>query len=347
MSDLTERTSAKISNMSFVCALLVVMIHVDKPQWSNGLVGTLVNALLSMAVPYFFAVSGYFMMNHADEPNWWQMAVRKRFGTLVVPYFFWLLVGLVVIFGTDVLRNWLNASPLFDNLRGFCGSGRAFFGLRLDFPPGILPLWYLRCLIVFVFISPFTRFCVEKFPQVYFLLLICLTALVEMLFVTGLVTVKDSWGRFLGFGLSVKGLLYFSFGVLVARGPWRLQWPKSAGALVVLMASLVLCCYLRSLGVWCEVLCALTMPPCLMMLTWRIVPSKPIWKVTRFALPVFLVHAIVFEPYWVLQRHFHVNTGWSGSFLMLSVGVIGSVLVAVGLRGISSRVSAVAFGGRL
>lgn len=94
----TPELGRKIANASAVCAVLVVCIHVynplDPPFW---FVRWLSLGLCQIGVPFFFAVSGFFLVNRADRPGWYSQALRKRVRTLLVPFFalnlFWFFAN--------------------------------------------------------------------------------------------------------------------------------------------------------------------------------------------------------------------------------------------------------------
>lgn len=69
----------KIANMGILCAFLVVCKHVyypeDPPFWFVRWMG---NGFGKLGVPFFFTVSGFFLMNRVDCPGWYGQALSKR-----------------------------------------------------------------------------------------------------------------------------------------------------------------------------------------------------------------------------------------------------------------------------
>ncbi len=93
---MTPSTSNKLANLSFLCACLVVTIHVGHPKiagsatWWTDLS---LHAVSRIAVPLFFAISGYLLAGRIDEKGWWTAALKKRLRTIGLPFVLWLLVS--------------------------------------------------------------------------------------------------------------------------------------------------------------------------------------------------------------------------------------------------------------
>lgn len=140
------RLGSKFANASFIASLLVVTIHLPTPRhagsvawWCSELVGSGVSTI---AVPFFFFASGFFLMGHANEDGWYSRALVTRLKTVVVPYFLWSMIAWVICF----LREGTGFDPV------------TVFGLNLrSWPPCLPVLWYLRALFLFVLLSPLIR----------------------------------------------------------------------------------------------------------------------------------------------------------------------------------------------
>ena len=89
--EISTAVSNKLRNISFICALLVVLIHV--PSIENGLwlndfaLRWIKNGLSMIAVPVFFVISGFLLGRHIDEQGWYAKAVKNRVRSLVIPFF--------------------------------------------------------------------------------------------------------------------------------------------------------------------------------------------------------------------------------------------------------------------
>ena len=72
MVKLTDELSARFANMSFVCACLVVLLHVTAEPacgsalwWVQSVFGG--EGVAKIAVPYFFFTSGFFLARRVRD----------------------------------------------------------------------------------------------------------------------------------------------------------------------------------------------------------------------------------------------------------------------------------------
>lgn len=151
--------SNKFRNMSILCALFVVIIHC-RPPFEVGTGMWWVQQILewgicTIAVPFFFVSSGYFLAVHSEARGWYTAALMKRMRTLVVPYFIWLTLSL--LFGVAFrLLGGREIAEVFG-----LDSLRRFYGISLTELPGLTPLWYVRGLLVLVMLSPLLLYVVK------------------------------------------------------------------------------------------------------------------------------------------------------------------------------------------
>lgn len=137
------QVSSKISKLGFVAAVLVVVIHADVqdgcPESVRIVKDLIVGGVCGLAVPFFFAASGYLLAGHVAEDGWWGRALKKRVWSLLVPYIIWN----VAFFIADIPRS--GAS-----IPGFATC----LGLNPFEMPGVYPLWFVRSLMILVVVSP-------------------------------------------------------------------------------------------------------------------------------------------------------------------------------------------------
>ena len=139
---ISQTASVKLTNMSFICSILVIFIHLHNGPGPVGTFSWIVwfvvrFAFSTIAVPFFFCASGYLLMKHSNESDWWRRAVRKRFDTLLLPYVIWCHIY-VVIFGI------LPTSESTVNFHDVVWSYLANIGLSFKGPH---VLWYIRALL--------------------------------------------------------------------------------------------------------------------------------------------------------------------------------------------------------
>lgn len=93
MANISKELSNKFANMALLCAMLVVVIHFHLDPIKGTTIWyvntILVRAIASIAVPFFFLASGYFLAAHCGEQGWWGRALKRRVVSLLIPYLFW------------------------------------------------------------------------------------------------------------------------------------------------------------------------------------------------------------------------------------------------------------------
>ena len=212
---------------------MVVMLHsyvavqgfhisqVDYEQLSGtdiySLVGiTLSHVLTQVAVPVFFFISGYLFYIGFQKWNWQKYVekIKRRIKTLVVPYLLWNTIQALITIGIMVLAYYLLEKPLgrictwFEEVGGLYGIywndqttavvKENMFGLEtLKSYPLLIPMWFIRDLMITVLFSPVLWWLLKKIPMVVLSVLALLWALGVGIPVPG---------------LSFSGLLFFGLG---------------------------------------------------------------------------------------------------------------------------------------
>lgn len=168
--------SDRFRNMSFVCAVMVVAIHLTHGMagWGRWYDSLYRHGVGRMAVPFFFLASGYFLACKVVGVSGFRTAIRKRIRTLFVPYLLWQLIWvawLCLCVGANVMRTG-GAFSQYWLYQGW--SNLSLLGLHYGQYPAMGLLWYVRALLLLVVISPVLFFLVRRFGAWSLLLLYAL-----------------------------------------------------------------------------------------------------------------------------------------------------------------------------
>ena len=338
-------TSAKIANMSFVCAMLVVCHHFAVPDvtgsflWWVGAVfgqGDMAHGggLSHFSVPWFFVVSGFFLAGHMGEQGWWRRETLKRVKTLLVPFLFWTVAAIILLTLMDLLAG---RKPYFSSLAAIA-NGIGFYPFCV-MNPMESQLWYVRVLFLFVVLSPLIyRFVGWTWIAVTFVLYLIIApfdgAVMHPIF---------------RYGFSLEGLFYFSTGVVLRLRPVKINLRKVgvvsllAGLGLVVLHSTFLCISspLSDYVKWLST-------PLFVLGFFAVMPETkwPVWLVSC-AFPIYVMHRIFLWPFYGLARAMHwggASIGWW--FVQLSVGVVSPIAFAAAMRKLMPKFANVIFGGR-
>ena len=181
---MTNYLSLKIKHISFFSMIMVVILHcynLDTKQSGlvleqfknvNWFIQTFIsNGLTRIAVPIFFLLSGFlFFLGFKNLENEILTKIFKRIKTLVFPYFFWVFFGILFYFilqSIPQLQHFFTKKLIkdYNSLEWF----NAFFVNLISYQ-----LWFLRDLIVMVFLTPIIYFLIQKINYFYFLVLLSL-----------------------------------------------------------------------------------------------------------------------------------------------------------------------------
>lgn len=262
-----EHTStAPIEWLRFPLAVAVVFIHslgLPKPNcdaivadpWAATSLFDLLRLLCSrvmpgFAVPMFFLISGYLFFYRMDTWRWEEYGgkLRRRVRTLLVPYLVWNLLYCLyliwpqlwlVITGEAPCSVWLGRINTLGGLRMLWDShvisrSTHFMGLYYaSTAPVLVPLWFLRDLMVMVLFAPLVYWLVRRFRW-------------WPLSVVGLCYAIDLWLPWHGFSITcafwfVAGASFALMGRDLCGSFRRCRWAALCAAAVLLPVSMV--CY--------------------------------------------------------------------------------------------------------
>ena len=192
--------------LRFPLAILVVFVHgfgadIDVSELhASGLTGLAVYDYIRLffsvviarsAVPIFFIISGYLLFLKVEEYNKtvYISKLRKRWHSLVIPYFSWIVllilwtlmfkVGGILLHGkpwTGILDYFQNNGYLHMLWDSSVWEARTtWLGIEThNSGPVLLPFWYMRDLIIMVVISPAIYWLIKKIKFVFIILLLAI-----------------------------------------------------------------------------------------------------------------------------------------------------------------------------
>ena len=207
-----------ITALRFPLALLVVLIHTQNKIWQAAEaqdslwfsvpVHFLSRCLPAVAVPLFFAISGFLFFYQkqtftlADQRE----KLRKRCVTLLLPYVVWNLLAFLLAPLKTLLQggDWKTALQTFSPLEIFWGDISAetsanLWGMTVwvSSYPELDQLWFIRDLMIVVLFAPLLHFLLRRVPFLF-------------LFVLSVVGLLQLWQNPLG--MRMAGWFYFSLG---------------------------------------------------------------------------------------------------------------------------------------
>lgn len=292
--------SAKFANMSFVCACFVVCIHS----------GRFLGPIVGVSVPFFFMASGYMLARHAVEKGWYWRELKKRVWSLLVPYLCWCLIPALLLLPFSLLAD-MQAGRSFGASVPIVSQPLQVFGLLPNEWPINTPLWYLRTLMLLVFLAPAINWIVDRTRWFWIGLLFgC-----ELLFATGVLPMY--WGFSL---LPIVGVLYFSLGwILNVWGISRVCVGGGAWLVMVLpaVAGLVLLIYGGKFAVTLAI-------PLIMFAMLQVMPARrlPAWLLSGTFL-IFVSHMMVLNLFQMVFRRVGFSLAleqiisWSGTIVVV------------------------------
>ena len=353
---ISSKSSERIKAIGFVCALMVVAIHcaaipkewwngtLDMPRWVVALQTLGADTLARLAVPWFFVVSGFFLVKGLkfDEGHrynalfaWWMQCLLKRLLTLGIPYLLWNLIYYVFKlatgkYGFDVTHCLIQLT-----------------GLDIYDAPACGQFWYVRCLLVYVV-------CAPLFIMAFGHRRIGVLAIIGLLI---------CW--FAGVGLPIRYMqltdwsyiLFFGTGIYLGLGNMAgVHFDKRLGILSVALLVSSVAGVLSgavsrnaTLAHICGKLMIVTGLPALWFVGDSIVSATSRWKqLYSLAFFVYAMHVIfVSVTHKVTERLLPPDLYESvGYLLKITIGIVGSLGIGCLLNRFSLRVLRVLCGGR-
>lgn len=326
----------RIQNLSFLCACLIVFIHVPgvDVNGGNGMIWRFVRfGLAECAVPFFFIVSGFFLAKHFGEEEWWRCSLRSRVRSLVIPYVVWCLMFFCIDMAFGLLADMMYGQP-FGTRVPLVFDPLAILGLNPARLPALGAYWYVRTLLILVLMSPALKWLVCRLGAWSVVALGAFMVVCKHMELPFLL--RDVFSD-VGM-LAPRAMLYFTIG-LYLRGH-SLQVRRWHLPVAFILAVTVYCACSRTVYMEIGV-------PLMLASMWAAVPdcSWPKW-LTANAFCVYTLHPFVLRvPYeLVLPKWFMHNP--TCPYVIWVVVVAISLCLALAMKQFLPRCSEVAFGAR-
>jgi len=177
--------SQKFRFYSFVCIALLLFVHGYNLQEGYLQAFSLVNerltfttfiefffanGILRFRIPLLFIISGYIFALQDNKP--YLTMIRRRFITLMIPFFIWSAVGLLITFLWQ--QHPITAQAVKDSLMDQSGDQRPYEQIgwggiltRWLLVPVSFQLWFIRSLFIYNLLYPVFRWAITKYPFVW------------------------------------------------------------------------------------------------------------------------------------------------------------------------------------
>ena len=146
--------SRRMDYASLVAAMMILFIHgslstIPLPRSVDLLQVFIGDGICRVAVPFFLVRAGYFFFLNIRDVRTVFPRIKKRFKTLVIPYFFWAILGLLFLFAVSRISF---LRPLI--VRQYPWASLRQLAHFLLFDPINYQLWFLRDLFLLCLLSP-------------------------------------------------------------------------------------------------------------------------------------------------------------------------------------------------
>lgn len=177
--EISTYNSKKIAILNAVAIVLVLLLHsyfleaAEYPVAQNVQLFTGTNGISGVAVPLFYFISGVLFFKSVNRIKDCISGIRKRIRSLLVPYIIWNIIFV----------GWYLVMSIIPGISGFINSDMlSHFSINTPFAsmdylllePAGFHLWFLRDLILYVFVSPLIYVVCKRFPLVAYLLVFVL-----------------------------------------------------------------------------------------------------------------------------------------------------------------------------
>ncbi len=202
-----EIESKTIKWLRFWLSVAVVFVHVPKTETDGFfyVIEFLVSDIISsVAVPMFLIISGYYYFHNVDIFSFQEYIskTKKRFKTLLVPYFLWCLMPIIILSIRKIVGmiiHWHGPNMFFSFWNNI--NWISVLWNESDGSPMNSPMWFIRNLFILILFTPLLYYLIKKID--YWFLLIC-----------GTLNIIEIWIPIVGF--SGHYTFWFGLGALIA-----------------------------------------------------------------------------------------------------------------------------------
>lgn len=178
---MSSADSTLIKKFRFPLAIMVVFIHsgnrpfLEGGEWFRAMLADVIPAV---AVPLFFLISGYLFFQGLKKWDWneWKQKIRRRVGTLLVPFLIWTTLYIAYIYLHQCRlslcsgERWIPVTQWFSANGGvrmwwdsIVTESRHPLGYRIiSAHPFHRVMWFVRDLMVVNILSPIIHWVLNK-----------------------------------------------------------------------------------------------------------------------------------------------------------------------------------------
>ena len=339
---MNETASCKITNLTFACTLAIVLLHLRLAGVGRHMPFAAFEKAAIIAVPTFFAISGFLLSQRIGGCGWYLPMLHKRFLSLVVPY---VAINALYIPSLYVYHNILG-------LGDWSGGGLSLnwytvsriWGLTPKYHPACGPFWYIRCLIMFLVLSPMLTAVIKRSGRAAVTFLIVLFFGVSLV---GPLLARQGLSNFAYSFFNLRGLFFFAAGI--AYGYWGRVVPQWSTAVSCLFGACLLSLSemfgihysaLSLLSLLLYVFAAFLMMPAVNLPSWMTASSFAIYSLHML---LYLTHAALVKRLGISGLYEQDMFLWTTP-LALTLGACYGITYLV--RRYAPFVGRVLFGGR-
>ncbi|WP_455972753.1 acyltransferase family protein [Bacteroides congonensis] len=216
--------SRLIDSLRFPMAVLVVAAHSDIK--GNMFSQSISHVLAHVAVPIFFMISGFLFFKGIETWKWdkWKHKIVSRVNTLLIPYVIWITLYLAIHLTIPSLSDYWCANQWNLDRLDIWGNP------NISSSPALVPMWFIRDLIVCISITPIIYFFFHKPKGLCDYVKIVVSSTIVLLLYLSQTSLCIP-------GVSSFSIFYFCFGALLSLNGFELK--RTTHVLISIIAFLL------------------------------------------------------------------------------------------------------------